>query len=145
MLTNVSNLVGRAICRTICASSKIKRPLCASLADRLCADITCRLQAACVGRIYVYKTNVKIKYYPSYKCNVTNVIHLLYLKRNQRLQLHTLTCKHHLQLRDGEMVWTAFMCLLRKPQLVYALSQKGHGNGGYAGPPFILSSDKSVL
>lgn len=73
-----------------------------------------------------------------------NFICLLFISK-QIKKFHKLTCKHHLQLRDGEIVWTAFMCRLRKPQLVYALSQKGQGNGGYAGPPFIVSSDKSVL
>lgn len=52
ILTKVSNLVGRAICKTMWASSKIRRPLCASLADRLCANITWLLQAACVGRTW---------------------------------------------------------------------------------------------
>lgn len=121
----MSNLVGRAICKTMWASSKIRRPLCASLADRLCANITWLLQAACVGRTWK-----KRSFY-------------ILIEYHNRSYMHT--CKHHLQFRDGEIVWTALMCLRRKPQLVYALSQNGHGNGGYAVAPFTVSSENSEL
>lgn len=41
------------------------------------------------------------------------------------------TWRHHLHESLGDCVWTALMWRRLKPQLVYARSQKGQGNGGY--------------
>lgn len=41
------------------------------------------------------------------------------------------TWRHHLHESLGDCVWTPLMWRRLKPQLVYARSQKGQGNGGY--------------